>query len=102
MASPRIILAITAMLTATSGTVTALAQGSSDRAVEEYTCKEIMRESGPNRDTAIAFLHGFLLGKSGSSTFNVETLSKQTDAFIDSCLNSPNDKAMDTMLKVKK
>jgi hypothetical protein len=24
-----------------------------------------MRESGANRDVAVAFLHGFLLGKSG-------------------------------------
>jgi hypothetical protein len=49
----------------------------------------------------IAFLHGFLLGKSGSSKFDVEVLTKQTDAFIDRCLSNPDEKASDAMLKVK-
>jgi hypothetical protein len=89
------------MLAVTSGSWPALAQGTSDRTVEEYTCKEIIRESGPNRDTAIAFLHGFLLGKSDSSKINIETLTKQTDAFIDKCLDNPNEKAMAVMLKIK-
>jgi hypothetical protein len=73
----------------------------SNRTVEQYTCKEVMRESGSNREVAVAFLHGFLLGKSGGSKFNLETLAKQTDAFVDRCLENPNEKALDTMLKVK-
>ena len=60
-----------------------------------------MRESGSNRDVAIAFLHGLLLGKSGGSKFNLETLKKQTDAFLEQCLENPHDKAIDTMMKVK-
>jgi len=79
----------------------AAAQGSTDRTVEQYLCKDVMRESGANRDVAIAFLHGFLLGKSRSSKFNVETLHKQTDAFIDLCLNNPNANAMEMMQKVR-
>ena len=61
-----------------------------------------MRESGANRDVAIAFLHGFILGKSGDSKFNVETLRKQTDAFIERCLENPGMKAFDAMSEVKK
>jgi hypothetical protein len=72
-----------------------------DRTIEQYTCKDIMREEGSNRDSAIAFLHGFLLGKSGASKFNVEALEKQTDAFIERCLDNPQEKAQDAMLKVK-
>ncbi len=72
-----------------------------NRTIEQYSCKEIMRESGSNREVAIAFLHGFLLGKSGVSTFNLETLAKQTDAFIDRCLENPNEKAVDAMVKIK-
>jgi len=74
----------------------------SNRTIEQYSCKEIMRESGSNREVAVAFLHGFLLGKSGGSMFNLDTLAKQTDAFLDSCLDNPNEKAVDTMLKIKK
>ncbi len=72
-----------------------------NRTIEQYSCKEIMRESGSNREVAIAFLHGFLLGKSGASSFNLETLTKQTDAFLDRCLENPNEKAVDAMVKVK-
>ena len=77
------------------------ATAAEERTVESYSCKELMRENGVNRDAAIAFLHGFVLGKSGSSGFTIETLTKQTDAFIDSCLDNPGEKALDTMMKVK-
>jgi HdeA/HdeB family len=79
----------------------ALAQEPSDRTVEQYACKEVMRETGSNREVAIAFLHGFLVGKSGSSKFNVDILHKQTDAFVDRCLDNPAEKAVDAMMKVK-
>jgi HdeA/HdeB family len=97
----------TALLTAFATTsiaasvTAAVAQDASERKVEQYSCRDIMREGGTNRDTAIAFLHGFLLGQSGRSSFNLETLTKQTDAFIDHCLDNPNDKAMDAMMKTK-
>ena len=78
-----------------------LANAAEKRTVESYSCKQVMRESGVNRSSAIAFLHGFVLGKSGNSTFSIETLTKQTDAFIDSCLDNPAAKALDTMMKVK-
>ena len=77
------------------------AQDTNDRTIEQYACKDILRESGSNRDVAIAFLHGFLLGKSNGSKFNLDTLKKQTDSFLDRCLDNPHDKAIDTMMKVK-
>jgi HdeA/HdeB family len=77
------------------------AQDKGDRTTDQYTCKDIMRESGPNRDVAIAFVHGYLLGKSGSAKFNIEMLEKQTDSFVDRCLENPGEKAIDAMIKVK-
>ena len=71
------------------------------RTIEQYMCKDVMRESGANRDVAIAFLHGYLLGKSGGSKFDLEVLHKQTDAFIEQCLDKPAQKAVDVMAKVK-
>ena len=78
----------------------ASAQDSKDRAIEQYTCKDIMRESGASRDVAIAFLRGFLLGKSGTTKFNLDVLHKQSDEFIERCLTNPGEKAMDAMSKV--
>ncbi|HXZ22107.1 MAG TPA: HdeA/HdeB family chaperone [Pseudolabrys sp.] len=83
------------------GMLPAFAQDDSTRTVEQYTCKDILREHGTNRDVAVAFLHGFLLGKSGSSTFKVETLAKQTDEFIDRCIDTPQEKAVNVMMRVK-
>ena len=80
--------------------VPALAQDSKDRTVEQFSCKDIMRESGANRDVAIAFLRGFFLGKSGNTKFNLDVLHKQSDDFIEHCLSNPNEKAMDAMARI--
>ena len=77
------------------------AQGVSNRTIEQYTCKDVMREHGANRDVTIAFLHGFLLGKSGGSTFDLDILHKQTSDFIERCLDNPTERAVDAMSKVK-
>jgi hypothetical protein len=45
-------------------------------------------------------LRGFLLGKSGTTKFNIDTLHKQSDDFIERCLANPDEKAMDAMIKV--
>lgn len=79
-----------------------LAQDSKDRRVEQYECRDIMRDSGVNRDVSVAFLHGYLLGKSGSSAFNLDAVKQQTDAFIEHCLSNPSEKAVDAMTAVKK
>jgi hypothetical protein len=84
------------------GSAAAVGQDKAERKIEQYTCKDIMRESGSNREVAIAFLHGYLLGKSGSSKFNLDTLLKQTDEFVDRCLDNPKERAVDMMISVKK
>jgi hypothetical protein len=83
-------------------TAPATAQTATDRTVELFTCKDVMREPNTSREVAIAFLHGWLLGKSGGSKFNVEVLEKQTSAFIEECLDNPQSKAADVMAKIKK
>jgi hypothetical protein len=93
-------IAAATILGAAIGTSPVCAQDTGEHSVDKYTCKEIMRESGADRDAAIAFIHGYLVGKSGGATFNVESLEKQTDAFIDRCLDNPNEKALDVMMKV--
>ena len=79
----------------------ASAQEAKSRSIEQYSCKDVMREHGDNRDVTIAFLHGFLLGKSGTSTFDLDTMHKQTSAFIEHCLDNPAERAVDAMSKVK-
>jgi len=76
-------------------------QSRSDRAVELFTCKDVMRQPNTSREIAIAFLHGYLLGKSGNSKFNVDVLENQTNTFIEQCLDNPQSKAVDVMMKLK-
>lgn len=95
-------MAFAALLSAASAQAQDRKPDAGDRSIDQYTCKDVMRESGGNRDVAIAFLHGFLLGQSGGSAFNVETLRKQTDAFIERCLDNPGLKALEAMTAAKK
>jgi hypothetical protein len=99
-ASLRTLIASAAIVTVTANF--AFAQAGADRAIEQYSCKDIMRDGGGSRDVAIAFLHGYLLGKSGTSKFNLATLEKQTDTFIEYCLDHPAEKAEAAMAQAKK
>jgi hypothetical protein len=100
MTTYRTLAAVAAMLIAGLGV--AEAQDNPTRTVEQYLCKDVMREHGGNRDIAIAFLQGFMLGKTGSSSFNIDALHKQTTDFIEYCLDHPAEKAEDAMAKIKK
>jgi hypothetical protein len=77
------------------------AQDSTKRKVSDYTCKDVMRDSGEGRDIAIAFMHGYLVGKAGATEIDLELLTKQSDAFIEYCLDNPTAAAMDAMMKAK-
>ena len=91
----------TAVIVVALGVNWAPAQAANTRTIDQYTCKDVMREHGDNRDVTIAFLHGFLLGKSGGGTFDIDALHKQTSDFIEFCLDNPSAKAVDAMSKVK-
>ena len=93
--------ALSALILLGLGVGWASAQSGNSRTVDQYTCKDVMREHGDNRDVTIAFLHGYVLGKSGSPAFDVDSLHKQTRDFIERCLDNPNEKAIDAMAKVK-
>jgi HdeA/HdeB family len=94
-------IALGALILSGFGVALAAAQGTNTRTTDQYTCKDVMREHGDNRDVTIAFLHGFLLGKSGSASFDIDMLHKQTSAFIEYCLDHPDEKAVDAMAKIK-
>jgi hypothetical protein len=92
---------ISAAMIATLLPLAAAAQDAKPRTVEQYSCKDVMREHGADRDTAIAFLHGLVLGKTGKSSFDLTKLHKESDAFIERCLDNPTERAIDAMTKVK-
>jgi len=46
--------------------------------------------------------HGFRLGKMNTTKYEIEDLADLTDRFIDYCLDNPDDKALETFLKLGK
>jgi hypothetical protein len=100
----RILVPASALLCAVIVSATAssaFAQDSSQRRIDQYECKDILREPDARREVAIAFLHGYLLGKAGATAFSPQDLSKQSTAFVEHCLENPHDKALNAMMKVK-
>jgi hypothetical protein len=83
------------------GTGALQAQPEADRAIEQYECRDVMRETN-DRDVSLAFLHGYLLGKSGSSKFNLNALRQRSQAFLEECLLKPQAKAVDVMTAIGK
>jgi hypothetical protein len=67
--------------------------------IETYTCRDLLRETGSERDVAIAFMHGYVLGRTNAAKFDVETLRKQSAAFVERCLDDPKQPALETMHK---
>ncbi len=79
-----------------------LAQDKGPKDLNGYTCKDIMRMSGEHRSIAIAFLHGYFLGKKGSTAFDTQKMAEATDRFIEYSLDNPEAKALDAMGKFVK
>jgi hypothetical protein len=66
----------------------------------EFTCKDVMRLSGDEREIAIALAHGYVLGKKGQTSYQTDTLAEITDAFIEYCLDNPTEKALKSFEKL--
>jgi hypothetical protein len=56
--------------------------------------------SGAERDLALAFVHGYMLGKKGTTRYDIEKLSAITDRFLDYCLDHPTENALRSFEKV--
>jgi len=72
------------------------------RDLKENSCKDIMRLSGVDRDVALALAHGYVLGKKGTTKFEVDALAQITEKFIDYCLDNPKENALAAFEKIAK
>jgi hypothetical protein len=96
-------LIATAALALLLGTAAALAEeASTKKDLNEYQCKDVMRLSGSEREVSLALVHGYRLGKMGTTELDVEVLSNLTDRFIEHCLDNPNDNALAAFEKLGK
>jgi hypothetical protein len=68
--------------------------------LNDYLCKDVMLLSGEDRDIALALLHGFRLGEKKTTQFVTEVLAKDTDEYLNYCLDNPNANALDAFRKL--
>jgi hypothetical protein len=96
---------VTAALTSAfvlGGAAIAAEEPSSQKDLSAFLCKDVMRLSGSERENALALVHGYRLGKMGTTQYQIEALADLTARFIDHCLNNPNDKALEAFEKLGK
>ena len=95
MYQSRHMLAITFTVTAlcTSGYAAFAGELSETRDLKDNKCRDIMILSGEDREIAIAFAHGYVLGKKNTTQFVPDELGKVTDSFMDYCLDHPKENA---------
>ena len=106
MRKSSVVAAATAILTALSLSWTsALAAdppSQNARDLRDNTCKDVMRLSGQDRDVALALAHGYVLGKKGTTKYEIDKLAAITDKFIDHCLDNPKENALAAFEKIAK
>jgi len=78
-------------------TLPAGAADDDDGDLTTLSCKDVMILSGADRDTTIAFIHGYITGKSGANDVDLDKLTDATEAFLNNCLDNPTAKAIPTM-----
>ena len=58
--------------------------------MNEFTCKDMLIRSGFERDFTMAYMHGFMSGKVNETEFDVEKLTRATDAVLEYCISKPD------------
>jgi hypothetical protein len=56
------------------------------------TCKDIMSGDDRGRELAMAYMHGYLNGKAGGTTVELDKNAEITDKVRDFCLDNPSAK----------
>lgn len=94
--------ALTAVSFAGASALAADPPSKNARDLRDNTCKDVMRLSGQDRDVALALAHGYVLGKKGTTKYEIDRLAQITDNFVDHCLDNPKDNALAAFEKIAK
>ena len=70
--------------------------------IAKFSCKELMAGNDHDRQSGIAFFHGYLAAKNNLATVDVSKASAQTDQVRDYCLSNPKSTVMDAFAKTGK
>ena len=95
------ISAVSAALLLSTSSIS-FAKDTSTRDIHSFTCKEVMRMTGGDREISVSFLHGYWMAKNGNTKFNKAKVEAVTEKFYNHCLDNPTHKAIETMGKFDK
>lgn len=99
------VIVVAALAALSLGCTNALAADPPSRNARDFkdnTCKDVMRLTGQDRDVALALAHGYVLGKKGTTKYEIDKLAQITDKFIDHCLDNPKENALAAFEKIAK
>ena len=54
--------------------------------IEEWTCADMLRETGDSRDFTMIYMHGFISGKKSDMVMDTLELTEATDRLLDICI----------------
>ena len=70
-----------------------------DNNLDNLLCRDVMIMAGIDRDTTIAFMHGYLTHKRGDKLVDVQRVEGATAVFLENCVDMPKAKAMGVLEK---
>ena len=58
--------------------------------IDEWTCGDMLRETGDSRDFTMIYMHGFISGKKSEMVMDTLELTQATDRLLDICIADPS------------
>ena len=95
-------VAVTFSVLSIGGSAALAGELSEPKDLKDSQCKDVMILSGEDREIAIAFAHGYMLGKRNTTRYVPAELGEATDKFMDYCLDNPKDNALAAFEKFTK
>ena len=69
--------------------------------LNDIDCREWIKMEEDEEEFTLIYFHGFLSGKKGQMTFDVEALTKATDDIEEHCISNPGDKLITAFEKFR-
>jgi hypothetical protein len=93
-------VAISSVLLAAAASAAGAVQSTAD--ITTVTCRDIMSSDDRGRELSMAYMHGYLNGKAGSTVLELDKNAAITDKVRDFCLDNPTAKFVETFEKLSK
>jgi hypothetical protein len=64
--------------------------------LEELTCREVLLIDGNEREQLFLFMHGYMSGKNGETTVNIEQENDTSQQVKNTCIDNPDQSLLST------